>query len=390
MKILYFTQLFYPAIFGGGEYIFFEWAKQLAKCGHEISVITQSLEGEKSFEEIDGIKIYRVGSSVSLSGTLPVGLYSNISYLISSYLKGKKIIKENKINLIHSNTYIPVISAQWCTNKTKIPHIATVHDVYHTSQKNFWQKWSKQQNTSFLTKILGPYIEKKIAKTNVTLFHTVSEQSKTDLQMLGVQKEIVVIPNGINLDEYQSQQSSKNQIIFVGRLIFYKNLQVVINAFTKVIQEIPDAKLIIVGDGPSKSDLIQQTKLLKLENHIVFKGRVTTETKVQLIKESKILVNPSLIEGFGIVVLEGFACEKPVLVSDSKPLSDLVDDGIDGYILSSNNQELWAEKMIYLLNDEKKAQNMGLLGRKKVEANYSITYVTNKISKMYNSIITGE
>lgn len=387
MKILYFAQLFYPAIFGGGEYIFYQWAKELVKQGHEVFVITQSLQGEKSFEEIDGIKIYRVGSSITLSGTLPVGFFSNISYLISSYLKGKKIIKENDIDLIHSNTYIPVISAQWCANKTKIPHIATVHDVYYTSQKNFWSSWSRQENTSFLTKILGPYIEKKIAKTNVTLFHTVSEQSKSDLQKLGTEKKITVIPNGINLEEYESETSNKNQIIFVGRLVFYKNLQVIIDAFNKVVKEIPDAKLIIVGDGPSKSDLIRQTKSLNLENNIIFKGRVTSETKVQLIKESKILVNPSLIEGFGIVVLEGFACGKPVITSDSKPLSDLVDDEIDGYVLPSNNSEFWAEKMIYLLNDNKKSQNMGLAGRKKVEANYSITSVTNKISKMYDSII---
>jgi len=53
----------------------------------------------------------------------------------------------------------------------------------------------------------------------------------------------------------------------------------------------------------------------------------------------------------------------------------------------SDNPESWAEKMIYLLNDEKKSQNMGLAGRKKVEANYSIVSVTNEISKMYDSII---
>ena len=390
MKILYFTQLFYPAVFGGGEYIFYHWAKELAEKGHEIFVITQNLQSESHYEIVDGIKIFRVGSKLGLSGTLPVGIFSNLSYLLKSYYIGNKIIKENNIDLIHSNTYIPVISAQWCANKTKIPHIATVHDVYFTSQKNFWSEWSEQKNTSIFSKILGPYIEKKIAKTDLTLFHTVSEQSKKDLQMLGVQKKIIVIPNGINLCKYQYEKSDKNQIIFVGRLIFYKNLQVVINAFSKVIKEIPSAKLIIVGDGPSKSDLIKQTKSLKLENNVFFKGRVTTETKVQLIKESKILVNPSLIEGFGIVVLEGFACGKPILVSDSKPLSDLVNDGIDGYVLTSNNPDAWAEKIIYLMNNDKQAQQMGLTGRKKVEGNYSITHVTNEISKMYDSIISGE
>ena len=387
MKILYFTQLFYPAIFGGGEYIFYHWAKELVKKGHEIFVITQRLQGEKSDEIVDGIKIFRVGSPVSLSGTLPIGIYSNLSYLLKSYFKGNKIIKECDIDLIHSNTYVPVISAQWCANKTKIPHVATVHDVYFTSQKNFWSSWSKQENMSFATKILGPYIEKKIAKTNVTLFHTVSEQSKIDLQKLGTKKAINVIPNGINPNDYELDTSKKKQVIFVGRLIFYKNVGVVVDAFTKVIKEIPDAKLIVVGDGPSKQDLINQTKSLKLENNVFFMGRVTSETKVKLINESKILVNPSLIEGFGIVVLEGFACGKPVLVSDSKPLSDLVDDDVDGFVVENNKSELWAKKIIQLFNDESLARQMGLAGKQKVIEKYSISKLVDDMLCLYDSVI---
>ena len=68
MNVLYFTQLFYPAIFGGGEYIFYQWAKELVKKGHQVFVITQSLQGEKSYETVEGIKIFRVGSTLKLSG----------------------------------------------------------------------------------------------------------------------------------------------------------------------------------------------------------------------------------------------------------------------------------------------------------------------------------
>ena len=94
MKILYFTQLFYPALYAGGEYIFYQWARELVKKGHEIFVITQRLHDTTPHEVVQGIQIFRVGSAPKLSGTLPVGIFPNISFLINSYFQGKKIGKK--------------------------------------------------------------------------------------------------------------------------------------------------------------------------------------------------------------------------------------------------------------------------------------------------------
>ena len=387
MNILYFTQLFYPKIFGGGEYLFYQWSKELKKKGHEIFVIAQNLQDTKSYETIDRIKIFRVGSKISGSGTLPIGIGQNISYLFSSYFKGIKVIKEHKIDLIHSNSYTPVISAQWCSNKTKIPHIATVHDIYQTSKKDFWKSWSSQEKTSSLTKCLGPYIEKKIVKTNVTLFHTVSEQSKSDIESLGTSKKIVIIPNGIDPSSYENGVTSQKQVIFIGRLVFYKNLKVVIDAFSKVVTKIPDAKLVIVGDGPMKDSLVKKTESLNLQDNVVFKGNVSEQEKIKLLQQSQVLVNPSLVEGFGIVVLEGFASSKPVIVSDSKPLSDLVDDSVDGFVVSSTNSSAWAEKIVELLSNPDKVKKMGKEGRKKVVSKYSISKLSDDLISLYEQVL---
>lgn len=384
MNILYFTQLFYPAIFGGGEYIFYQWAKELAKKGHEIFVITQNLNGSKSYENHEGIHIHRVGSTLNLKGTLPIGIVPNLTFLVESFVKGIEITKKkNKIDIIHSNTYVPVFSAQACAGLTKIPHIATVHDVYHTSKKDFWKTWSNQAGVSKSMGFLGPMMEKLITKMPVTIFHTVSEKSKQDLESTGVSK-IIVIPNGVNVDNYQNNTNTrKNQAIFVGRLIFYKNIEVIINAFVKVIAKIPDAKLIIVGNGPQRSHLENLSKSLGLNNNISFTGSVSDTDKVKLISESQVLLNPSLVEGFGIVVLEGFACNKPVIVSDSKPLSDLVDDSIDGYIVSATDANSWAGKIIEIFSDSSKSSKMGLEGMRKVSTKYSISKLSDDMVSLY-------
>jgi glycosyltransferase involved in cell wall biosynthesis len=387
MRILYFTQLFYPALFGGGEYIFYQWANELAKKGHNISVITQNLTNEKSEDKVNGIKIFRVGTELEPSGTLPTGIADNLSYLVSAFFKGIQIVKKNKIDLIHSNTYIPTISAHLCSKITGIPHIATVHDVYSTSTKDFWNKWSTQKGISKSTQTAGPFVEKLISKLHVSMFHTVSEQSKQDLISLGVKQKITVIPNGIDPSQYENNYTkTKNQAIFVGRLIFYKNVETILDAFGLVIKKIPDAKLVIVGDGPTKQSLIEKTRSLGIQNNVTFTGRVSHQDKVKMLSQSQVLLNPSIIEGFGIVVLEGFACGIPAIVSDSKPLSDLVDDSKDGYVVSATDPQKWAVKILDIFSNEKKSQDMGMAGKDKIISKYSISKISADLLELYKKI----
>ncbi len=387
MRILYFTQLYYPALFGGGEYIFYQWAKELAKKGHQIFVITQRLENTVPYEIVNEIEIFRVGSPVKLSGTLPMGIASNLSFLVCSFFKGIDIIKKNKIDLIHSNTYIPVFAAHMCAKLTNKPHIVTMHDVYYSAKDNFWKSWSKQEKISNVSGILGPIIEKLIARLSVT-FHTVSEQSKQDMQSsLGIKKKIIIIPNGIDLKQYDIQnKETENQVIFIGRLVFYKNVETILEAFAKVVQKIPNSTLVIVGDGPLKPSLEQKAESLKISNKIKFTGNIPDSEKIDLLSRSRVLLNPSLVEGFGIVVLEAFACRKPVLVSDTKPLSDLVTNSTDGFIIPSHDTDAWAGKIIQLLSNPELCDTMGKKGRIKA-SDYSISKLSDKMLELYHSLV---
>jgi len=99
LKVLYFAQLFYPALTGGGELVFFQWATELTKKGHDVFVITHRLENTKSHEMVNGINIFRVGSPPKMLGTLPVGFWANISFFVSSIFKGIKLGRKNKFDL---------------------------------------------------------------------------------------------------------------------------------------------------------------------------------------------------------------------------------------------------------------------------------------------------
>ena len=87
-----------------------------------------------------------------------------------------------------------------------------------------------------------------------------------------------------------------------------------------MIKKVPDAKLVIVGEGPMRSKWEKQVKDNNLEDNIEFKGFITDKNKIELLSKCSALVFPSLVEGFGLVVLEAFAMKKPVLACRCKTI----------------------------------------------------------------------
>jgi glycosyltransferase involved in cell wall biosynthesis len=385
MKILYFCQLFPPALHGGGEYIFFQWAKELIRRGHKVFVVTQRLKGVKDFEYINSISVYRVGPATEYKGTLPPGLFENLGYVISAFVKGMAIIAKNGIDIIHSNTYAPALPGQLCAITSRKSHIITFHDVYFLTERRFWKKWASQRNISHSITVVGPFVERLILRFPAKVFHTVSETSKKDLSMCGV-KKILVIPNGINLGDYDATSSNNvntHQAVYIGRLVFYKNIDIVIRAMEKVVKKIPDAQFVIVGDGPYRKNLEGLVKDLKLMNNIIFTGRISHNEKVKLLNESSFLILPSLVEGFGIVILEAYACKKPVLTSNVMPLPEIVEDGRTGFTAPPFDSDVWTEKIIYLFENPPQAQEMGIKGYENLMQRYLIERVVDELEKLY-------
>ena len=402
MNVLFFTQLFYPSLFGGGEYLFFLLAKELVKRGHSVHVITQRLSDTAEFEQVDGINIHRVGSEITYSGTLPPTIGTNLRYLSSAVKKGGSIIKDNRnttrrIDIIHSNTYVPALSGYLCSKLYDLPHVITFHDVYQASDKKFWKNWTALQHTNvpFYASSLSRIVEKIVLKLNPAVFHTVSEMSKEDLMNFGVKADkIAVIPNGLESSSYQQYSvggetkittSSEQNAVFVGRLVFYKNIQTVIRAFRKVITVVPNAKLIIMGDGPFKEELLKEADPIK--ENVIFTQRVSHDYKLKKIAESSFMIFPSLIEGFGIAIIEAFACKKPVLVSDIRPMSDIVKDNHSGFLISPFDEEEWANKMIYLFRNIEQQKRMGENAYQEFRSKYEIDAIIPAYLRLYESLV---
>jgi glycosyltransferase involved in cell wall biosynthesis len=390
-------QLFYPYTYGGGEWLFFLIAREMAKRGHNVSVISQRLEGTDAFEKYEGIKIYRVGRPV-LSTGLPPEITYHLRYIISASRKGREIIKKiskggEKIDIIHSNVYVPAVSAYLCSRFYHLPHLVTFHVVYQAQKKDFWKIWTAKldKKTSSYAGSLAKFIEKTIIKMNLSGFHAVTEITKQDLITIGAPKEkIHVIPNGIDLAQYeddigQSDITVEPNAVFVGRLQAYKNIGTIIRAFRKVIEIIPEARLIIVGDGPDRDSLLGEAK--PISEHVMFTGRLSQEQKVRIIKKSSFMVLPSIIEGFPMTIIESFACAKPIIVSSVRPLSDIVKHGYTGLLVPPPfGEDKWAQEIIQLFSDKQNQYEMGKNAYNEFLSNYKVERIASLIERLYERV----
>jgi glycosyltransferase involved in cell wall biosynthesis len=391
MKILVFCQLFPPLIYGGGEVLLWNLTRALASRGHEVHVITQSVEGEKAAEFRSGVNIVRVGRPVEYSGALTTNLLQSMTYLVYACLAGLRVASRRRINIIHSNTYVPALAGQICALILRRKHVMTVHDVYLIGVPMFWKRWSQQRDIGFLARFFGPVVERLLVRMPVSTIHTVSETSRRDLlQVTPDSRRIVVIPNGVSISDCIPKvevTSHPHQAIFLGRLVFYKNLEVVFEALGTIVQEIPDAKLVIVGDGPVRSMWERMVNDLKLREHVRFCGRISDEEKLRLLKESAFLVLPSFVEGFGMVVLEAFACGKPALVSSIGALQEVVSDRLDGYLADPTSASQWSDRMLNLFHNPQLAEQMGANGHEKLLTRFGIERVAEEMETLYETAL---
>lgn len=147
----------------------------------------------------------------------------------------------------------------------------------------------------------------------------VSSTTARDLHSLGYRNKITIIPNGIDCDHINAIPPSlfKSDIIFAGRLIREKNVNLIIDVVDILHNQIPDIKVVIVGDGPEKESLRQMVHNLKLNKYITFTGFLKDPDEViALMKASKVFVFPSIREGFGMAALEAMACGLPVITAN--------------------------------------------------------------------------
>jgi len=385
MNILLLSQ-FFSTTRGGGEYVFSTIAQKLGENDHKVWVITNKIFGE-DYKSRPNVKIIFVPPNLEYKGGLPPSFSDNLRYTFNSFFQGLKLVKKEKIDLIHSNNFSPALTGSLLSFFTSKPHITSIWDVFTLCGKNYWSKWAKQKDVSKIHAFLGPRFEKFILKIHSNAIHTISQATKEDLIKFGSKKPVHVIFPSIYYDDVKKTESNPFQFVCIGRLVFYKNLEVVIKAIRIAKKSVPKIKLIILGDGPQKKILENLVNELELNQNVEFKGFVTTEEKEELIAKSNALLFPSKCEGFGLVILEAFEQKKPVLVSNIRPMSDIISHRETGFVLEPDKENEWSNALLELISDFEFSAKMGSNGRKVLEEKFNVEDMYKKIIKMYENVL---
>ena len=183
---------------------------------------------------------------------------------------------------------------------------------------------------------------------------------------------------------------NKRIILTVGRLVTRKGHDKVIESLPLVLQEVPTAVYLIVGDGPIRNELARLVQAHGLEEHVVFAGRVMEQDLPTYYQIADLLVMPSReiegdVEGFGIVFIEASACKVPVVGGASGGIEDAIVHGETGFLVDPLSVDEIAQAIITLLKDDDLAQAMGKAGRARAERDFSWERVVAQVS----SIIEG-
>lgn len=311
---------------GGAEVRILELGKRLVNNGFNIKLVCERWNGSECREFLDGIEIFRVSNMY--------GIHFMVPFLLTKFYDYYDIVIDD---IAHA---VPWFSS-FFTNK---PVIGQVHHVHQRS----------------LASELSPLLAKFVALSEAQIKYAykklivVSESTKKDLiNTLGVSEEkITVVPNGVSLEHFRSNKKScEPRVLWVGRIKQYKRVNHVLQAFRKVSKVFPNAELFIVGDGCQLGAVKKQSKDLGLSN-VIFTGRISDEEKIQLMSSSWVIVNTSLIEGWGLVLTECGSCGTTAVAYDVSGLRDSVQDGVTGLLVENGNISALAEKIIEVLKNE--------------------------------------
>jgi glycosyltransferase involved in cell wall biosynthesis len=382
---------------GGGEALFYNFARSMQSKGHEVHILCYELRASKDHSvtrpglEIHnlldkGVIMHTIKPSIEDRGGVLFSYKHQIGYIVNALRRGRQIIKKNKIDIVHANSYTPIIPAVILGKILRVPVVSTIHHV----TLDQWKVWASQEGVQGTTSFIGPIYEKLILRMPVQIVHLVSHSTKEDFIKINPKAKVAVIYNGIDLGrnvhlctEYRYQEF----ILYIGRLASTKNLSVVILAFRYVIQTLPHAKLVVVGEGPMRKEWEQLVRENGLDRNVIFMGHVSSDHKEELLQACSAVVLPSLLEGFGRVIIEAFAMCKPVLVSNIRAIAEIVDDSIDGFLIPPSDVELWAEKVKFLLSNKEECRIMGTNGKKKVLNRFSLSLISDEMEELYGYVI---
>jgi glycosyltransferase involved in cell wall biosynthesis len=380
MRIL-FCNYEYPPLGGGGGVVMAALARQLARR-HEVTVIT-SRAGDLRAEDRDGgVRVLRV--PVFFRRELAVAnLPSMAAYLPTGFMRGLRFGK-NDFDVINTHFVVPTGPLGHALGRWHgVPNVLSVHggDLFDPSKGS-----SPHLHAPLRAAVrwMLRAADDVVGQSRDTVRH-VSE-------LYGVRRRVGLIPLGIDRPPAVNAVSRASLglpddafvMITIGRLVARKATPQLIDMFAA--SQIPNAHLVVVGDGPDAPAVEQRAVELGVRNRLHMLGQVSDAEKYAALSVADAFVTASQHEGFGLVFLEAMAFGLPVLCYDRGGQTDFLTSGESGHVVKLNDREAFTRALIELHADREARERYGRHNRQLVE-NYFIDTCANRYEDVFSAAI---
>lgn len=243
-------------------------------------------------------------------------------------------------------------------------------------------------------------IERLMARlTNLIIVDTESVRSDGLREhVVNAQEKLVTVPMGLDLQKFSPSKLGPGNLraslgvgpqgLVVGtvaRLVPDKGMDCFLEMAHRILAVRRDVIFLMVGDGPLRGVLQQRASELGIASHVLFLGHRSDIR--DLMEVMDVFVLPTKREGFGVVFAEAMAMGKATVGSLIGPVAEVVDNGVTGYLVPPDDVEGFAERVLGLLADEKKRQNFGTAGRRRVEQYFNETRMCDSIERHYRHLL---
>jgi glycosyltransferase involved in cell wall biosynthesis len=319
---------------------------------------------------------------------IPKILSAATGFVYPGYMKK---LKEKKPSLVAAHFGTNAMEASWLARKLGVPLVVTLHGYDINTHREHWVSGKN----GFLMRSYPDQLLFLSRRKNVH-FVAVSEAIAEKARKFGIPPEKIHVRHiGIDVDKFKPGTVPVGDrmptVLFVGRLVEKKNCADLIRAVAQLRKDIPDVRLVVVGEGPQKEDLKDLAD--KTGCPVDFRGRLTPQEVAKEFDQARVFCLPSITaksgdaEGFGMVVLEAQAAGVPVVTSALGGATEGLIQGETGFGFKEGDTGAMTEALRKCLTDDAFATDAGEKGRKFVVENFDIRDCTARLEDLYDEIL---
>lgn len=379
MKILIQQWAYFPWI-GGAEIFTQNLAEYLVTKVNQVDIVTglwnkpgiDAENWDKEFAVINGVNVYRVRT--------PNLKYVNVFLCLARMItKSRELDRVYDYDIIHSHIFPAMVCGAITKNKKKLLITLQGGDIGEYKES----KW-------VIRTLEKPFISWSLRKAD--LVHSVSTHVANAAKKMGA-KELVVVPNGVNTHLFHPQDrnqlrrklgyDTKEKIIVSTSRLTPKNG---LDYLIKAVANLPDLKLIIIGDGEQREFLESLIERLRLKNRVSLLGSMEHSKLPDYLSMADVFCRPSINEGFGISFIESMACKIPTIGTNVGGITDIIKDGENGILVPPENVGELTNVLKRVVEDENLANRIAEEGYRTVRERFTWEVVLKEMDKVYQRL----